>query len=154
MILTEGVIEWFLWNSKKENKIRDNTVQIEGPAQAQTWKLRRGQGLGQGAVGSHYQQVFGRGWGENWARVAGVANLKSLECHTKDFRPDPLSYKLVSETFVKVVSQWALCLRWLTLRESLAAGDPYSQLLQMLWVRMRSQLEQLKWKGERIWESV
>ena len=28
MILTEGVTEWFLWNSKKENKTRDNTVQI------------------------------------------------------------------------------------------------------------------------------
>ena len=78
MILTEGVTEWFLWNSKKENKIRDNTVQIEGPAQAEAWKLRRGQGLGRGAVGSRYQQLFVRGGGKNWARVAGVANLKRV----------------------------------------------------------------------------
>lgn len=63
MILTEGVIEWFLWNSKKENKIRDSTAQIEGAAQAETWKLRKGQGLGQGAVGSLPAGV--------WARVRG-----------------------------------------------------------------------------------
>ena len=41
-------------------------------------------------------------------------------------------------------SELVLCFRWLTLGESLAAGQPYSQLLQTPRVGMRPELEQLE----------
>lgn len=129
----------------QKKKIRGSTFPIEGTPWAEAWKLRGGQDLGRGAVGLANSGYVGEDEGK--ARLEQRGRLACRVLHATQRTLDltlwvaSCSQSLLSR---EQASELVLCFRWLTLEESLAAGQPYSQLLQTPRVRMRPELEQLE----------